>query len=264
MRPSTGKRKNDRMDFKPTNPRRSMGETIAASYRLTSAAFSKSWLLGLLIAVSSSLATVYQLSAGDPQRLLEPFPHDPAYWLVYTIGLLLAQYFTATLYLRLDATASGGEGDDALRVALARLPSFVVMNALFVVALIAGTLLLIVPGMILTVSLAISSPIMLFDSKGPLESLRESHRLVRDHWWHTGTVLGIGGLVAIGVFLVCLIAVAILAAFVAHGDVLTIALAATLIVVALTGMVAMPFLLALVLNVYWDLKLRRPTEVGLK
>lgn len=263
MRPSTGKPKNDRMDFKPTNPR-PMGETIAASYRLAGAAFSRSWLLGLLIALSSSLATVYQLSEGDPERLLEPFPHDPAYWLIYTIGLLLAQYFTAALYLRLDATASGSEGDDVLRVALARLPSFVVMNALFVVALIAGTLLLIVPGLILTVSLAISSPVLLFDSKSSLESLKESHRLVWGHWWHTGTVLGVGGMVAIGVFLVCLIAVAILAAFVAHGDMLTVALAATLIVLAITGMLAVPFLFALVLNVYWDLKLRRHTEVGLK
>jgi hypothetical protein len=255
---------NDRMEFKPTNPRPT-GETIAASYRLASAAFSRSWLLGLLIALSSSLETVYQLSGADPERLLEPFPHDPVYWLIYVIGLVLAQYFVAALYLRLDATASGREGDDdVLRFAFARLPSFVVMNALFAVALIAGTLLLIVPGLILTVSLAISSPVLLFDSKGPLESLRESHRLVWGHWWHTGTVLGIGGLVAIGVLLVCLITVAILAALVAHGDVLTVATATTLIVAALTGMLAMPFLLALVLNVYWDLKLRRHTEVGLK
>lgn len=255
---------NDRMEFKPTKPR-STGETIAASYRLASAAFSRSWLLGLLIALSSSLETVYQLAGGDPERLLAPFPHDPVYWLLYVIGLVLAQYFVAALYLRLDATASGREGgDDALRIALARLPAFVLMNALFVVALIAGTLLLIVPGLILTVSLAISSPVLLFDSKGPLESLSESHRLVWGHWWHTGTVLGIGGLVAIGVLLVCLIAAAILAALVTLGDVLTVALVTTLIVTALTGTLAMPFLLALVLNVYWDLKLRRHTEDGLK
>lgn len=254
--------RSDRVDFKPTAPR-PVDQTISASYRLASAAFSRTWLLGLLIALSGSLETAYQLSSDQPQSLLEPFPHDPMYWLVYAVGAVLAQYFVAALYLRLNATASGQDDADCFRVALARLPSLVVMNAIFVVALIAGTLLLVIPGAILTVSLAISSPVLLFDSKGPLESLIESHRLVWGAWWHTGTVLGIGGLVAIGVFLVCLIAVGVLAAFVIHGDALIVALTATLIVTALTGMLSMPFLLALVLNVYWDLKLRRHAEVGL-
>lgn len=56
-----------------------------------------------------------------------------------------------------------------------------------------GTLLLIVPGVWLGISLSLVAPVMAIEQRGPMGSIRRSYRLVKGNWWETfGFLLLIG------------------------------------------------------------------------
>jgi hypothetical protein len=216
-------------------------------------------LLALLAGLSGELATLYQVLRGDGLDIGTLMPTDPLYWMLYTLGLVLSQFFIVALYLRLDAIASGHAQNGRVDAALARLPLFIVLNLVYVVAVIVGTLLLVVPGLILIVSLAVSSPVYLLEMKGPLGSLKESHELVWNDWWRTAAIVTVGGVVAVVVYVVCgAIAGAIGVA--AAGDAVFVALITVFVALTLSSVLVLPFMLSMLLNVYWDLKLRRHGE----
>ena len=70
------------------------------------------------------------------------------------------------------------------------------MMILFTLAVMIGTLLLIIPGLILMVSLLLCFPTALFDRQGPGFRLTESHRLVWGNWWRTAAILSVGLIIA--------------------------------------------------------------------
>ena len=77
------------------------------------------------------------------------------------------------------------------------------MMILFVLAADARhAVLLIIPGIILMVSLLLCYPTALFDNKGPVSALSESHRLVWGNWWRTFVMLSVGVIILMVIYLV--------------------------------------------------------------
>ena len=103
------------------------------------------------------------------------------------IGLAVSYIVLA----RLEGTAiTAGE---ATRKALARMPKLVFAGILGTVGVIIGTLLLIVPGIWLGVSLSMTTHVVALEDRGVVASLSRSARLVRGQWWPTlGFVLLVG------------------------------------------------------------------------
>jgi hypothetical protein len=144
----------------------------------------------------------------------------------------------------------------ALDRGIKRLPTAFVSSLLYGVIVVVGLLLCLVPGIIFMLSMSFALPAITLDDKDAIESLAYSHRLVWGEWWHTASVLGIGLLLpllaaslgpSIGVLIVGMLVTS---------DPETL-LIVELVLTAVASFVIAPYVLALMLEVYRDLKLRR-------
>lgn len=245
------------MYARPASPQ-SIGQVLDGSFRLTAAAFRHTWLLALLAGLASYAASAYQFTRGDTVVQALTAPQDPVYWSLYVGGVLLSMLFFAVILLRIDSLAGGtAAGTGALPTALRRLPLLIVLLVLTMVALIVGLVLLLIPGLILMISLMLATPILLLEDKGPFASLTASHRLVWGHWWRTAAIITVAGIIMIVLYFIFGLIGAAIAPLLAGGDPLVASLVSLLIVLALLGVLFTPFFVSLILNVYWDLKLRK-------
>jgi hypothetical protein len=242
------------MYAKPTAPQR-IGQVLDGAFRLTRASLGRTWPLALCAGLVGALASIYQLFSG-----LEPaaLARSPVFWIAYVVGIFASLLFIAAIFLRIDAVASGAEtAPNPLAGALRRLPALFALTLLYVLAIVVGTVLLIVPGILFSVSLMLATPILLLDGKGPFAALSGSHRLVWGHWWRTFSIISIGGVIVMVLYFVIAFAAGFIAPMVGARDPV---LAGTIVLVVVIGLVSTaitPFFSSLVLNVYWELKLRR-------
>jgi hypothetical protein len=245
------------MYSKPTSPQ-SIGQVLDGSFRLTTAVFGRTWIFALLSGISAYAATAYQLTRGGSLAESLTAPQDAIYWTLYGLGLLGSILFYSAIYLRVDSIASGAEpGSGALATALRRLPLLIVMIILTMLVLVLGFVLLIVPGLILIVSLALAMPILLLEDKGPIASLLSSHRLVWGHWWRTTAILTVGGIIIFVLYVILGVIAAAVAPMLAGGEAAFAAMISMFIVLAVAGILIAPYFAALMLCIYWDLKLRK-------
>jgi len=66
--------------------------------------------------------------------------------------------------------------------------------------IVIGLLLLLVPGIILSVSLMLAPYPLLLEDAGISDSIKLSRSLVKGHWWHTATVVGVTSLIYAAVY----------------------------------------------------------------
>lgn len=245
------------MYVKPTSPQ-SIGQVLDGTFRLAAASFRHTWLFALIAGLASYAASAYQFSRGGTLAEAVLAPQDATYWTLYVCGVVVSIVFFAAIYLRIDSIAGGASSEaGALSSALRRLPLLIVLTILTLLALMIGYVLLIVPGVILTISLIVSMPIFLLEDKGPIDALTSSHRLVWGNWWRTAAIVTVGGIIVVVLYFIFGFVGAALAPLLTGGDALLASLISLLIVLALLGVVITPFFVALILNIYWDLKLRK-------
>jgi hypothetical protein len=81
-------------------------------------------------------------------------------------------------------------------------PRAVAVILLAALALVLGTLLLVLPGMYLSVALWPSLTVLMVERPGVGATVDRSLRLVRGSWWHTATILGVAGGVVMALYVV--------------------------------------------------------------
>jgi hypothetical protein len=109
------------------------------------------------------------------------------------------------------------------------------------------------------VSLALATNLVMFEEKGPVDALTGSHRLVWGNWWRTAAILTVGGILMFVIYMALALVIGIIMPFVGFGtgDVMMSTLLSTLLISVLLNVVAIPFFSAMLIAVYWDLKLRK-------
>jgi hypothetical protein len=112
-------------------------------------------------------------------------------------SLVVPAYVTA---LHVVAVLRLAEGErptvsEALRAAARRALPALGATALYLLAVIGGLILLIVPGVILGVRLYFSAQAAVVDNLGPADALRRSNELVKGRWWQTLGRLLLSGIV---------------------------------------------------------------------
>lgn len=124
-------------------------------------------------------------------------------------GLLAWVVLDFALYLgwlrSLDAVARGGAPLDVAGAFSAGLPKILRLigaSLLFALAVALGSVLLLVPGLILMVSLAFFAYLIVLEDKGAVESLKASHDLVWGNWWRTLAVISVGAVIYIVAFVI--------------------------------------------------------------
>lgn len=130
----------------------------------------------------------------------------------------------------------------ALKQTLVHLPTLLYILVLYCIIVLSGTMLLIIPGVILAFSLQFSFIIALTDNESVLQSLISSHRLVADHWWHTFSImitLFLFALIMNLISLLCILAILSL---------LSLTLASAILIIFPVSIIIQSLMLPLILN----------------
>lgn len=254
------------MSIQPTQPQ-SIGGVLDTTFQLYKASVIKMIPMSLLSILASSPSSIYIFTkgvgnSGNPLAMLA-LAETPGYWLALFATYVGIMLMAAASSIKMAAIAGGSDASvgTALMRALPRLPYLVVSLLLYFIAVTIGCILLLVPGVIVSVSLLLFVGTCVFDNKGPVGALLASHRLVWGNWWRTTAILLVGFVVLVVIYIFALLLISIVTPLLVLGggteNLLLISLVSGFAVGALIGLFMTPFYLALFLAIYWDLKLRR-------
>ena len=252
------------MAIRPTEPQ-TIGGVLDTSFQLYRASIGAVWPLCLLLAFCSLIPSIYMAIKGlglqnNPLLALEVMS-DPVYWIVYVLSIALTLWAIAAIYAKQGAIGSGeslGAGAALQSTARLILPLFL-MSICFGLAVVVGLILLVIPGLILIVSLVLGTNLVVFEGKGPIAALSGSHRLVWGNWWRTAAIFTVGLFVLFVIYLAAGLIVGILMPFLAIDaeNAALVGLLGGAIIGLLINLLVTPFYTALLIAVYWDLKLRK-------
>lgn len=120
---------------------------------------------------------------------------------VLFFGSLLALILYFTFYMglikQIDSTAKGKQitFKEVLSCGFKKVLPAIGVFVLTVIAVAIGFMLLIIPGIYLSIALFFSLYLIVTDNLGVMDSLKESMQLVSKHWWRTFFLLIITGLI---------------------------------------------------------------------
>lgn len=242
----------------PASPQ-GIGPVLDSGFRLYGASLKHVILLSGLSALLTALPGLWfysQLPAPpvDPETLTALTIPRAGMQLIAT---LISLVIFGTIVLRMQNIATGDDRDlgTELRGSLKAFPWLFLGGILCVLAVMGGLLLLIIPGLILSVSLMFFGYAILCDGEGPVSGLKQSHRLVWGHWWRTAVVMTVALIVLMIAYLLVGLMLGFAAGFAAAGTPASVSIM-SLLAQVITGAVATPLLYAVGLVQYRDLKLR--------
>lgn len=134
-------------------------------------------------------------------------------FLLMFVALAVSLIFYGAIASRVGSIARGDEISvgRAFQIAFRRAPAALGASLLYFLAVWIGFVLLMIPGVWLGVAFAFCFLAIMIDSRGPIEGLVRSYRLVRGHWWRTAAILTVVGVIVMVVYFVLIFIVGILA-----------------------------------------------------
>lgn len=176
--------------FELASTPRDLGEILVQGLQLGRLAFRRLFMLTSLLAFLGLIPTFSLVwGAGDVSisfsgildRLRGP------YGLLALAVMVVCLPLRALLLSRI-AAASRGQTErlqEELPKALRAWPWLFVAAIVYFLAVCMGTVLLLVPGLILAVSLMFAQYGIVLEGSGPIQALNRSHNLVWGHWWRS-------------------------------------------------------------------------------
>ena len=177
------------MYARPTEPLHVV-DVLVEGFRLFRAGIRSLYVPAFLLALTVGVINPVEIPSEDAVESLD-FGQD--YWLRFVASLVAGFYMYAVITAIVHYVASGApEGvRSPLSIATRRFPVILAVNLLFMLAIMIGTLLLIVPGIFLFVALYFSPMLPIIEGKGPIDSIVGSYSLVSGHWWRTFAIAAI-------------------------------------------------------------------------
>ncbi len=249
------------MSVVPRSPG-SVGQVLDAGFKLFRASFVQLLVMAVIGAVLLVVPSLYiQLV---PEAAAQAFSGTGGgnfllvFGTLYVLSMLIYMLMFMAMIHRCDRIAHGQPAPlgGSVMTALRKLPATIAAIILFFIAVAIGTVLLVVPGLILMLSLFFYAFFIMLEDEGPIRSLRSSHRLVWGNWWRTAAIVT----VVFVIYMVLILAVGIPFAFV-DGFLFDQATAVgggpfSLAGQALANMIGLPYMIATLLVVFYDLRLR--------
>ena len=171
---------------RPTEPLHVI-DVLVEGFRLLRAGIGSLYVPALLLVLIVELINPIELPSQEPVEALD---FDQDFWLRFVAYLVAGFYMYAVITAIVHYVASGAPQGvpSPLSIATRRFPLILAVNLLFMLGVMSGTVLLIVPGIFLFVALYFSPMLPITEGKGPIDSLNGSFSLVRGHWWRTFAV----------------------------------------------------------------------------
>ncbi len=176
----------------------SIGKTLDAGFKLFFSGFKRVFLLAL-VAAGIGVVPALMMSGMPPAEDAAGIP--PGFTgkilgVALLAGVIYMVLNAAILYrLGLAGNPKQSSGSDSLTGSLALgMKTFLPLLfgvILYAVAVVVGSILLIIPGLFLMVSLYLFWPAVVLERLGPVAALKRSHNLVKGNWWRTLTILSV-------------------------------------------------------------------------
>jgi hypothetical protein len=254
------------MAIQPTQPQ-GIGGVLDTTFQLYKSSLGTLWPVCLLLSAVAAPPSIYLMmnggtsagAAGAAQMLAAM--SDPVYWLIYLVSVAAMMWAIGAIYLKQYAIGTDQDMSigAALQASVGRIVPLLLMVILFSIALIIGFVLLVIPGIILLISMMLATGLVMFEGKGPVDSLIGSHKLVWGNWWRTFAILSVGGILVFVIYMAVALVIGVITPFIGLGmdDLLMYTLMSTLLIGVLMNVLVTPFFSALLIALYWDLKLRK-------
>lgn len=170
----------------PTAPL-SIGGVLDDGFRLLKASFTKVFPIALLYSIVGIVPSLL-IQTPNPEAVPEI---SGGFGVALVVAWILGIVFFTALVAGVDAVAkrSSISISAALGIGVRRLFPLLGCFLLLGLAIMGGSLLLVVPGLILMISLSMAPYLLITEGMGPLEALKASHHLVWGNWWRTATIL---------------------------------------------------------------------------
>ena len=174
---------------RPTDPLHVV-DVLVEGFRLFRASIRSLYLPAFLLVLIVGAINPVEIPSRDPVASLDFDQND---WFRFIASMVAGFYMYAVMTAVVHYVASGAPQGvpSPLSIATRRFPVILAVNLLYVLGVMLGTMLLIVPGIFLFVTLYFSPLLPITEGKGPTESIRGSIALVQGHWWRTFAVAGI-------------------------------------------------------------------------
>lgn len=176
--------------FELASTPRDLGEILVQGLQLGRLAFRRLFMLTSLLAFLGLIPTVILVwGQGDLPISFTQMSDQVRgpYGLAGLGDMILCLPFQALLLNRI-ASASRGQTEgfqEEWHKTLKVWPWMFVAAIVYILAVCLGTLLLLVPGLILLVSLMFAQFSVVLEDRGPIQALNRSHNLVWGQWWRT-------------------------------------------------------------------------------
>lgn len=234
----------------------SVGEVLDAGFRLFRGTLLACLPYGALAVLAGQLPGIYRVASGRGAAAAGDLDAIEAG--IFALSIVLTVGLSSVVILKQHALASGDleRSRGAPIEALHRLVPAVGLVALYLAAVFAGLLLLVVPGLYLATALCFSWPILLIERTGVGQALSGSLRLIGGFWWRT-LMIFLAALAALLVFYALAGIVGIVVAALTGPTDFAVMTAVSTVVVIVLGAFGGPFYSALLLAAYEDVKLRK-------
>ena len=254
------------MSLMPTAPR-SIGGVLDDAirlYRKTLSACIPIVLVGVVLSTPVglwiALRTQSLAATGDPAAVLSLFS-SPSVWLAYLAMMVVYVTIYGALIHQVDAIAHGRRASfaEAMGHGLQRLPAMLGVSILFGLAVLVGTVLLVIPGIWVWGLLQFAFVAVVLERTGVLESFGVSRRLVSGNWWRANVVIFVAMVILIVLAMVLGVVGGLIVAMAGLADAAssTGAQVVSQLVSAVLNVFTMSFYPCVLLAVFNDLKLRK-------
>lgn len=212
--------------------------------KLYAATLNKVWYLALILTIFSAIPEVFQALKGNGGI---PPVFTLSQGIYFFIMMFISAFFIGVIMHRMYVLATQPKISLKTSFILAKEKWLTVYGAMLIAALIviAGVVAFVVPGIFLSVLLSFYLPLILLDNATVIDAIKRSYHLVWGWWWRTFFVM----VVPYFTILVFIIAAVLM---VGQDNYLGQALSKIVVMTMLT-----PFLIAVILVLYNDMKLRR-------
>ncbi len=245
----------------PTAPQ-TIGGVLDDAVSLYRNCLPRSWPLALAPEVAVTLTNIHIESKLPPHVSADPMAAlamlrtgDFVFSALFSFVVLLLFNVALTDHMHAQATGRPASTGRSLGVGLRLLPRAIGAWVVLAVAPALGALLRLVPGLYVAGALMLTFVAMIVGDLGVLQSIAESYRLVKGHWWRTVTIYSVATVIAVVFYVVLVLVTGIAAMSSPSASALTVGLR-RLVGVAIGTLMTLWFP-AVLLSLYYDLNLRR-------
>jgi hypothetical protein len=193
-------------------------------------------------------------------------PQMPDFGLLLIISIIAAMVLSFVFYNAIIIIVAATADEEAITIGqalgqgLRRMPAAIAAGICYMLAITVGFVLLVIPGIILSVYLYSAFYLVVLDNEGPIKALKHSYAITKGSWWRVATAMTIAIIIALILTMLFSLVVGALA-FSSATAILATGIAATplwidLLVVPLSNAVSFIIMSSMLYAIVRDLKLR--------